>query len=846
MAIDTQNGFAPKKKRGKKKAAAPSPAIAQEEEQETIGINPDDLLDPDAQTIIIDDTMGGDPQVIPGFQDPMQHVSVEVNEDGTVDIDFDPPGPDTGPTKHDDNLAEKLPESVLHTICSQLMDDVGEDIKDRGDWVTQRADGIDQLGIKVERPKGSIGASSAPVEGMSVVRDPLLIDAVCRFQATAFGELCPAAGPVKCVNYGDGDTANDTLAQQLEDDMNYYLSSGARGTAREYYPDTRNMLFWTGFASGMFKKVYKCPLRRRPVSESVDGADLILPSNASSLQAAGRITHQVAMKRSDMRRMQILGVYRDVPLTRVPTPDPNALDRKKTEVQGMRATPSAEDSQDYTVYEVYCELDIPGFEHKEGNEETGLPLPYRVTIDKDSETILEIRRNWREDDEDFQAKIPFVAFPYVTGFGVYGIGLLHLLGNMTMALTAMLREAIDASMFANFPGFLVAKSGTRQLQGDFRVAPGSGAAIDVGTKDIRQAVMPLPYKDVSPSHVALMQQVREVGTRLGGTADTPVGEGKQDAPVGTTLAMIEQATKIESSVHKALHSAQAEEFCLLKELFQEDPEALWRGNKRPKLGNTQEKRLANFKLALDNCELVPMADPNTPSHMHRVMKALAIKQLQAANPPMYDPMAVDRRILAMIHVDNPEELFAPQQAGAQGPNPEQVAAMGQFQLKAADIGIKEKKLQLDMAKMISDARNAEAERKSKETIETMKIAQSLAVHPESNPIVDTQLLQMQPFLHAQPGGGQPPAGPPAGGPAPAARPGQPPMATGGEVPPTPAVPEAPDEPEWAQLVRTAQDLALRQQDMGYESQQRERQRQIAAAMNGSLANRGTFNPRWWN
>lgn len=839
MAISEQFNNSPKKRGKKKPRKSPVTINAPEEVQDLVPI----LGDDESTTVIIPD--GTDGQVIPGFN-PFENVGIQVNDDGTVDIDFDPPGADTGPTKHGDNLAERLPQSELSRICSLLTDAIDQDDRDRGEWVQQRAEGIDSLGIKVERPKGSIGASSAPLEGMSVVRDPLLIDAVCRFQATAFGELCPASGPVKVMNYGTNDTATDSLAQQLEDDMNYYLSSGARGTAREYYPDTRNMLFWTGYASGMFKKVYMCPLRRRPVSESIDGADLILPSNATSLQGAARITHQISMKRSDLRRMQIIGAYRDVPLTSMPTPDPNAMDRKKTEIQGMRATPSSDESQDYTIYECYCELDIAGFEHKEGNEETGLPLPYRVAIDKDSQTILEIRRNWREDDEDFQAKIPFVAFPYVTGFGVYGIGLLHLLGNLTMALTAMMREAIDASMFANFPGFLITKQGTRQLQNEFRVAPGGGAPVDTGGKPIRDAIMPLPYKEVGPSHVALMQQIREVGTRLGGTADTPVGEGKQDAPVGTTLAMIEQATKIESSVHKALHAAQAEEFCLLKELFQEDPESLWRGNPRPKLGQNPQMRLAKFQQALETCELVPMADPNTPSHMHRVMKALAIKQLQAANPAMYDPMAVDRRILAMIHVDNPEELFAPPQPqGAQPPDPAALAAMAQFQLKSADTQLKAQQLQLNAAKMMVDAKNAEAERKSKETVETMKIAQALAVHPESNPIVDTQLMQMQPFLHSDGGGsGITPetgqavaqaaggAGKPPGGPAP----GQPPMATGGEVEGNGFVPL--EEPEWLKTARDAMKLS----DMVRQSESR--QRAVADMARGGPVQ---FNPsRWWN
>ncbi len=694
----------------------------------------------------------GEGQVIPGF-DAFQNVSIQVDDDGSVEIDFDPTPPDEGPSKHDDNLAEKLPESELARISALLLEGIDQDEKDRADWLQQRSDGLDLLGTKVEKPKGSIGASSAPLEGMSVVRDPILLEAVLRFQATAFGELCPAAGPVKVVNYGDNDTETDSLAEDLQEDLNFYLASGVDGTATEYYPDTREMLLWVGYASGMFKKVYKCPIRRRPVSERVDGADLIIPSTATDLRNAQRVTHQINMKRSTMRRMQLLGVYRDVPL-HAPTPQPNELDLKKGNMQGLNINNQRQEDQEYTVYECYCELDVAGFEHKEDGEETGLPLPYRVTLDKDSRTILEIRRNWKEDDEDFVAKIPFVAFQYVSGFGVYGMGLLQIMGNVTMALTAMLRETIDAGMFANFPGFLVAKQSTRQLTSEIRVAPGAGAPIETGGQSIRDVAMPLPYKDISPAMVALMQQVRDVGARVGGTAETPVGEGKQDAPVGTTLAMIEQATKIEGGVHKALHAAQAQEFNLLKDLFQEDPESLWRGNRRPKLGQTPQERLQKFQMALEKVDLVPMADPNTPSHMHRVMKALAIKQLQAANPPLYNPVAVDRRILSMIQVDKPEDLFAPP-APPQGPTPEMINAIAQFQLKQNDNAIKAQKMQLDAAKLVIDSKNKEADRKSKETVESMKIAQSLAVHPDANEVVDTQLMQMSQFLNpAGPGGAQ--------------------------------------------------------------------------------------------
>jgi hypothetical protein len=591
------------------------------------------------------------------------------------------------------------------------------------------------LGLKLEQPRSGASNTTAPVDGQSVVRDPVMLEAVLRFQANAQGELLPAAGPVKAMNYGDGSTEADRRAEALEKDLNYYLTT----TASEYYPDSRRMYFWTGFSGLAFKKVYRCPLRRRPVSESVDATDLIVSDTITDLRNASRITHQISMRRSTMKRMQILGIYRNVDLTQ-PIAEPNPVEQKVATVQGISPSQRPQD-QPYTVYECYCELDIPGFEHEENGEPTGLPLPYRVTIDKDSRKVLEIRRNWKEDDEDFQAKIPFVAYPYATGLGFYGIGLLHILGNLTSALTALTREAIDAGMFANFPGFIYSKSNARQMTNEFRIPPGGGVGIETNGLPVQQVVMPLPYKEFGPATMALVQNLREQAQRVGGTADTPVGEGKQDAPVGTTLALIEQATKIEGAVHKALHAAQSEEFKLLCDLLAEDPEALFRGNKRSAFGNAKtaedkQRRIEQFRLALEDCDIVPKADPNVPSHMHRVMKAQALKQMTAGNPA-YNPIAVDKRVFAMIDVDDIDQLLAAPQA-AQPPPIDPI--------KAGELQVKAMAEQNKQAKMVFDAKEKAKDRESRQNIEVLKLASSLAVHPESNQIVDEQIVQLAPLM----------------------------------------------------------------------------------------------------
>lgn len=681
--------------------------------------------------------------------------------DGTIQISFPEPEPQKD-VEFDANLAEHIDDFQLGRIAETLLEAIEEDERNRSEWIQQRADGLDLLGWKIERPGGgNVGTSSTAVPGQSTVRDGILGEACDRFQANAFAELCPAEGPCKVVDYGSETTKTDGLANEFEKDMNFYLTGGGGpGTATEYYPDTREMLFWTGYASGMFKKVYKCPLRNRPVSERVDGADLIIPSNATDLHNAGRITHQINMRQSVMKRMQLLGNYRKVDLT-APTPQPNVLTTKQANVVGMNPNPQREPDQDYTIYECYCELDIEGFEHQQKGDDgklepTGLPLPYKVTMDKDSRIILEIRRNWNPpkpaenspDEEDAEgdplpvAKIPFVLFPYATGLGIYGTGLLHRLGNYAMALTAMLRECIDAGMFASFPGFLFAKPMGRQLQNEFRVPPGGGAPIDVSAcgNNINNAVMPLPYKDVSTAMVALMQQTRETAARYGGTAESPTGEGVVNAPVGSVLAAIDQATRIEGGVHKALYAAQREELGLFKELFRDDPEALFRGNKRPALGADQAKRIARFKLALENCDLVPASDPNVPSHMHRLAKANSYLQMALGMPGVFDMQKVSKRWATAVKIDDVDQDFAPPQ---QAPPPDPLLAQkmaieqGKLQLAQGKVQIDAQKAiaqlsgklpdgqqTLDAQKLALQAQQGHAQLQSKEQIEAAKIAQS--------------------------------------------------------------------------------------------------------------------------
>jgi hypothetical protein len=451
------------------------------------------------------------------------------------------------------------------------------------------------------------------------------------------------------------------------------------------------------------------------VSESIDAEDIIVSNAATDIRNSSRVTHKIKMRKSTLIRMQIIGAYRDIELG-LPTPTPStAVDKKKEELAGVKESQKRPEDQDYTIYECYCELVIEEYAPKKFKGK-GLPLPYRVTLEESSKKILDIRRNWKEDDDECLAKHFIVQFPFIRGLGFYGLGFIHLLGNLTAALTAATRLQLDAGMFANFPGFLFAKGAGRQNTNTFRIAPGTGQGLDVGAQgSIKDAVMPLPYKEVGASFAAFTKGLEETGRRLASTASANVGEGKQDAPVGTTLALIEQASKVMDSAHKRLHAAQAEEFKLLKERFREDPEAFWRHNKK----TTIQWKKQQFIDALNVCELVPVADPNNPTSLHRIAKAMAIKTLQQASPDLYDPTAVDMRIMRIVDID-PEGLFRPTPA-APPPDPRMEAIQAKSQAEQAKTQIMQMQTQIKAAEAQANFADKAQERQSREKIEAMKI-----------------------------------------------------------------------------------------------------------------------------
>ena len=459
--------------------------------------------------------------------EPVENVGVE-RADGALIIYLDGrrPRPESSSSakEHDANLAEHIDEKELARICDELLNGIDSDRQSRQEWLERRASGLKHLALKMENPRSPSADADTAVEGQATVRTPILLDAVLRFQANARGELLPAGGPVKITDdttmktpsrsfmeqqlgipRKDRGDDTDIQAEMLETLFNRYLTV----VDKEYYPDTNRMFLMQGFGGCGFKKVYRCPIKRRPVSRGIDAADLIVSDNEVSLHDCGRVTHVIPMRQSVMKRMMLAGTYLDADLTTPIAPEVDVLESAEGDIAGLSVWSQRPEDYKHTVYECYCELDIAGFEHTEKGKITGLPLPYRVTIDKDSQTILEVRRNWAEDDDRYIKHMPIVKYPFVDGLGFYGIGLLHIMGNATAAVTTAWRLALDSAGFSSWPGFLYSDTVARQDTMTFRVGLGAGVKVNTGGQPIGNHIMALPYKDVTAGLVQITQHIEE-------------------------------------------------------------------------------------------------------------------------------------------------------------------------------------------------------------------------------------------------------------------------------------------------------------------------------------------------
>jgi hypothetical protein len=616
------------------------------------------------------------------------------------------------------NLAKEMDTGKLGTICEELIEAIAADNESRSGYLSNVSQGLTLLGLKLEKPKSIASDSTSAVEGMSSVTNPLMLDGVLRGWANTVGELLPAEGPAKIKQVADADQSLDDLAEALQRDFNHYLTD----IDKSYYPDTSYMLLWGPYFRGCgIKKVYRCPMRRRPVSESVSPDKLIVDDAKKDFAACGRITHEIEMRPLVLRRMQLLGIYVDYDLAQ-PSPETGRTDQKIATIQGTSAIPKRQEDQPYTIWESQCELDLDDYAPKHFKGE-GIPLPYRVTIDKDTRRILALHRDWNEDDADCRRKRLYVKYPYVPGPGFYGTGLMQILGNSTAAMTAAWREALDAGMYASFPGGLGEKSALKQNTNIMRASPGEFYPVDTGGKDIRTMFMPMPYHDVTPGLMGLIDRITQQTKSLGGAADIPAAEGIQNVPVGTMLAQIEQATKVMAAAHKGMHQAQAEEFGMLIDLFKENPEDFWRGNEvAPKGFWTDEK----FLQALEQSPpLVPTSDPNVPSHIHRIAKAIGLVQL-ASHPvfgPRLDPDEMLKRILGAMREDPRGLIVAPPPQSA-APDPRVIEAQAKADKARSDAALAQGKL----AQLPQEQDLQREKLQTERDISTTDLAREMVIH----------------------------------------------------------------------------------------------------------------------
>lgn len=663
--------------------------------------------------------------------DPATGAMMTEGDDGSILINFSPSGPRKSSKKFDENLADGvLGEYELNSIATDLFNGIDADIRSRSEWEMAYSRGLDLLGLKMEDASSEATANGT----VSKVFHPLLLEAVVRYQSNESGEMLPSSGPVKVRDDEPmGDEHRVMLAEALEKDFNHYLTV----VAKEYYPDFERMLFQQGYGGNGFRKIYRCPVRKRPVSEMVQALDLIVSNDATNLENAARITHRVMMRNSMVKRMMAAKVYRKIDLSQ-PVEQPSQAEENKNRILGIQSTPELPADYRHTIYECYTELNIPGLE-----ETDDIPVPYRITLDLTSRKILELRRDWKEDDEDFRRRRHFVKYGLIPGLGFYDFGYIHLLGNTTRALTAIERQLLDAGQFANFPGFLLAGMGARQETSDIRISPGSGKYINTGGLPISQVAMPLPYKEPSGVLATIAEKIAQDGQRLGGTAEINVGEGRADVPVGTMVAMIEQATKVLSAVHKRNHVTQQEEFEIMKELFAEDPQALWKFAKKP-------ARKWEMAEEFSDIELVPASDPNVPSHIHRIMQATALVQLAQAAPHLYNLPNISRRVLHTIGVEDVESLMAPPGQSMPGQQqqgtPVDPSKMAKVQLDAAAQQREAQQAvlegQIRMKELEVESQDRTADRESREKIAGIKFQEERMRAQENTLIQDRKLKMM--------------------------------------------------------------------------------------------------------
>jgi chaperonin GroES len=581
--------------------------------------------------------MGMSPEMLQGMMgEPDIEIEIEDPEEVTIrtgDLEIEiEPGKETA-EDFNANLAEYIDDSELISIVTELMGDYDDDISSRKDWIQTYVDGLELLGLKIEE-------RSEPWEGACGVYHPLLSEALVKFQAETMMATFPASGPVRTQIIGKETPDKKDSAQRVQEDMNYQLMD----VMKEYRPEHERMLWGLGLSGNAFKKVYYDPNLERQVSLFVPAEDIVVPYGASDLESAERVTHVMRKTENELRRLQVSGFYRDVDLG----PPDNVLDEVEKKIAEKLGFKASTDTR-YKILEMHVELDLVGHEHRdEDGELTGIALPYVLTLEKGSNTVLAIRRNWDPEDETYKKRQHFVHYGYVPGFGFYYFGLIHLVGAFAKSGTSIIRQLVDAGTLANLPGGFKAR-GLRVKGDDTPIAPGEFRDVDVPSGSIKDNLMALPYKEPSQTLFQLFGTIIEEGRRFANTADLQISDMSSQAPVGTTLAILERTLKTMSAVQARVHYSMKQELGLLKEIIAAyTPDEY---SYEPIEGHRRAK-----KADYDNVDVIPVSDPNASTMAQKIVQYQAVLQLAQTSPQLYNLPLLHRQMLEVLSIKDAEKL----------------------------------------------------------------------------------------------------------------------------------------------------------------------------------------------
>ena len=570
-----------------------------------------------------------------------ENTEIVEGEDGSVEINFEPgaANPEQG-GDHYANLAELLPDDILADMGSELFDNYTQYKTSRKDWEDGYTKGLDLLGFKYE-------IRTQPFQGASGATHPVLAEAVTQFQAQAYKELLPANGPVRTQVIGKTDRARQEQSQRVKDFMNYQIMD----KMKEYEPEFDQMLFYLPLSGSAFKKVYYDELLGRAVSKFIPADDLIVPYTATSLDDAEAVMHTIKISENDLRKKQVAGFYRDVEINPSYMQE-TEVEKKERELQGVKKT---RDEDVYQLIECHINLDLEGFEDRdEFGEPTGIKLPYVVTIEAGSREVLSIRRNYKIGDPTKQKTQYFVHFKFLPGLGFYGFGLIHMIGGLSRTATSALRQLLDAGTLSNLPaGFK--QRGIRVRDEAQSIQPGEFRDVDAPGGNIRDAFLPLPFKEPSQTLLQLMGIVVNAGQRFAAIADMQVGEANKQAAVGTTIALLERGSRVMSAIHKRLYVGLKQEFKLLADVFKTylPPEYPY-----DVVGGQRNIKVADFD---DRVDIIPVADPNIFSQTQRISMAQTELQLASSNPQIHNLYEAYRNMYEAIGVKNIDQILPPPQ-----------------------------------------------------------------------------------------------------------------------------------------------------------------------------------------